>query len=336
MPIKIKIRFAIITALCSGAVLILTILLKSKLNSIDIKESNIFYIGNLLNLLLTLMPLSAAIIFLFKKMNNKDVNLKLIYSLMGLSVALLIAAYVIILSGKEAFGGYILGYPAQKVWLALFFSASYFLMIFTGVLLWTKILGKDKISFPKVILKCVYVIAALMIFAFAYALKAKSTIIKNEQYTLGVVLGAAVWQGNVPSPLFKGRIDKAFKLYKEKTFTKILVTGGSAPGEIAESKAASNYLVQLGMNKKNIISEAESSSTSDQIRHIRNKFSVKDKNSFVIVSDKFHLARVIEMCRFFKVKAAVSASQYKLSLEKLVYYHIRESIALLQFWLFGL
>jgi vancomycin permeability regulator SanA len=55
----------------------------------------------------------------------------------------------------------------------------------------------------------------------------------------------------------------------------------------------------------------------------------------VIISDDFHLPRTIEMCRFFNINTDGLASDYNLSLEKLLYYRIRESFALVLFWLFG-
>src|SRR5438045_644936 len=42
----------------------------------------------------------------------------------------------------------------------------------------------------------------------------------------GIVLGAAVWGGNRPSPVLRERINKGYELIKEGTIKYIVLTGG--------------------------------------------------------------------------------------------------------------
>ena len=126
-------------------------------------------------------------------------------------------------------------------------------------------------------------------------------------------------------------------MYESGKIKKIHVTGSNAPGEISEAEAARNYLIELGISKKDILFESVTSTTSEQIKFIKNELVKKQgMNKILIISDQFHLKRVLEMCRFFNVKAEGIESGYKLNWKKLLYYRLRDSIGLLLFWLFAI
>src|SRR5437660_1724484 len=58
----------------------------------------------------------------------------------------------------------------------------------------------------------------------------------------GVVLGAAVWGGNRPSPVLRERINKGYELLSSGTIKYIILTGGGSPGEMTEAEVAKNEL----------------------------------------------------------------------------------------------
>ncbi|MFN3478156.1 MAG: FAD-dependent oxidoreductase, partial [bacterium] len=64
---------------------------------------------------------------------------------------------------------------------------------------------------------------------------------KKISYTV-VVLGAAVWSDNKPSPILAARVDKAIDLMKNFNVEKVYFTGSNAPGELSEAEVALNYL----------------------------------------------------------------------------------------------
>ncbi len=83
--------------------------------------------------------------------------------------------------------------------------------------------------------------------------------------------------------------------------------------------------------------EEKTSTTAEQIKFIRNNLSSNPHfHSILIISDQFHLARVMQMCNFFGVKAIGIQSDYHLNWEKLLYYRLRETIGLINFWIFAL
>jgi len=97
------------------------------------------------------------------------------------------------------------------------------------------------------------------------------------------------------------------------------------------------YLEKLGVDRSFIMVEETTSTTVQQIQLIKNKFSEDPKyRKISIVSDQFHMARIMEMSKFFTLQTDGIASDYKLKIEKLLYYRLRESIALLLFWLFAI
>jgi uncharacterized SAM-binding protein YcdF (DUF218 family) len=83
--------------------------------------------------------------------------------------------------------------------------------------------------------------------------------------------------------------------------------------------------------------ETNTTSTAEQVRFIRDQiFTKKNIGMVIIVSDSYHLTRVREMCKFYKIRTELAASDLKLNFQHNLYYKMKESIALLVFWLFAL
>jgi vancomycin permeability regulator SanA len=156
----------------------------------------------------------------------------------------------------------------------------------------------------------------------------------------GVILGAAVWHGNGlgerPSPALKERIDLGHELLISHAIPRLIVTGGNAPGKLAEGEVAESELLRLGVDSSLIIEENSSHSTFEQVRFLRDDlFQKHGWNRFVIVSDQYHLARVCEMCAFSGLSVIGSPSHIHEPFLDLAYYRIRESVALLEYWFLG-
>lgn len=160
----------------------------------------------------------------------------------------------------------------------------------------------------------------------------KSNLDKNNN--VAVVLGAAVWKKNKPSPTLEARINKAYELYREGYVSKIQLTGGHAPGEVSEAEAGYLYLKKKDIDPDVLQLEDSTSSTKQQIEYI--KKNLKDFNSIIIVSDAYHLPRVDEICKVYNLNANLVASDLKMSLNSFLFYRLRETIGLFVFWFFGL
>lgn len=159
----------------------------------------------------------------------------------------------------------------------------------------------------------------------------------NKKADAGVILGAAVWGGNRPSPVLRERINKGFEIYQKKIVPKLVLTGGGSPNEMTESEVARNELKKYGVDEKNLIVEVKSNSTIEQIHYVRDKcYRRYNWNKIILISDNFHLFRSSEICKFNNMNVDCIASDTPLSTESVINFCIKESIALLFFWIFGI
>jgi len=332
-------RFNIVLFLLS-ANLLLQIAFKYSLYDIPITEINFGYLGNIFNLLLSsLLILGAILLYILGGgYDNKVFSVVLFTMILSLSSYLI--GYVISNVEFEALNSYLLGVPSRKFYLSVIFIINLFVHYYLLSYIWSSILGRQSGGHVKAFSGSIFAITLTLIFTYVFITSPNYKIKEqniNQQFDVAVVLGAAVWSNNKPSPIFEGRIKKVHKLSQINRVKTVQFTGGNAPGELSEAKVASEYFKSLGHTGVRVLIEEESSTTAEQIEFTRNNFfSTKEPVGLVIISDNFHLPRALEMCTFFNIKAAGYASDYNQNLEKLLYYRLRESIALVLFWLFGI
>lgn len=158
----------------------------------------------------------------------------------------------------------------------------------------------------------------------------------RTEYDAGVILGAAVWSRDKPSPVLRERIRTGYDLLKNGTIEFIVLTGANAPNELTEAEVAKRELLKLGADPTRIVLEENTSSTAEQILFIRDELTKQGWKSFVIISDQFHLKRALEICAFNGIEANGIASESPLGPYNLSIYYLRESAALILYWMFGL
>ncbi len=159
----------------------------------------------------------------------------------------------------------------------------------------------------------------------------------EDKYEVGLVFGAAVWPQNKPSPVLVARLQKVIELYQNKTIQKIQLTGANAPGEQTEAKVARKYLDSYALPDSIFLPlEEKSTSTSEQIRFVKNDLLEKHKYTKVaLISDNYHAPRIDEVAKFYNLTIPTFAAEIKLSGNHDIMYKLREGFALLMFWLFG-
>jgi vancomycin permeability regulator SanA len=159
---------------------------------------------------------------------------------------------------------------------------------------------------------------------------------KGEKFDAVVVLGAAVWKGNIPSPIYEGRLNKAYELLNKKFASKIFLTGSNAPYELSEAEVGKIYLEKKGVKPEQIELEEKTTSTIEQIHYIKREIMAKRKlNKLIVISDAFHLPRVIEIAKFLSVDFKVARSNLKIEFINNLWLRIREAVLLSIFWLFA-
>ena len=93
----------------------------------------------------------------------------------------------------------------------------------------------------------------------------------NKDYI--IILGCQIKKDGSLTPLLKGRVDSAIEFRKEQIKKKgkdliFIPSGGKGVDEIiSEGDAMKNYLIEKGINKKNIIVENKSKNTYENIKN---------------------------------------------------------------------
>ncbi len=293
--------------------------------------------GNLCNLLLALLLIVGILILYFKK--DLIFETSKFLSFFVLNQLFLITAYVLINISLPLKKYFYFGQSGDKLLTGAVLFAYIFMYLVLIYQVWLSIMKVKSMLVIRALFNSSLTMLAAIIIVFAFIVTKETEfndkLIFKDKKNVGVVLGAAVWSENKPSPTLASRVDKAIKLFEEKKISQIYLTGSNAPGESAESEVAYQYIISKGINSSEIFLEKKTTNTCEQIQFIKNKFTDTDKN-VIVISDGYHLVRVLEIAKFFNTKILVSPSAHLLSFENAVYNKIREALALTMFWLFAL
>ncbi|MBI5927905.1 MAG: YdcF family protein [Chloroflexi bacterium] len=112
-----------------------------------------------------------------------------------------------------------------------------------------------------------------------------------------IVLGAAVYRER-PSPVFRERINHAIELYQTGQVNYLIFTGGVGNRDaIAESEAARNYALQMGVPHEAILIETRSTNTTENLMQAKHLVGENDLGRVLVVSDPLHMKRAISIAR---------------------------------------
>jgi len=333
---KLK-EFLIITAILVFDTVFLYYL-KYRIQELSFSEFTLNYFGNVLNLIFFLLILAGLIFNNFKKENS--ISSKFILRFLIIQTIILIVASILVFANYSDHHHYLFSHPVSEVIKGFVFSLFQFSQFILLMILWLNLFRRKKLIYLKSVLYSAALVLVLLLFSFFYTNQDREnyrTYRTNNKLVVGVVLGAAVWSNNRPSPSLSARVDKAIDLYNKKLIDKIQLTGSNAPGEMSEAKVALFYLYKRLVNIDDIWLEENTTSTTEQVRFIKdNLINQNNVGNIVIISDSYHLTRVRAICNFYKIKAFFAASNLKLNFQSKVYYKMRESVALLIFWMFAL
>jgi vancomycin permeability regulator SanA len=319
----------------AGIDLLVIYYIKYKIQGLSISSFNLFYIGNILNLIFSAALVLGLIVNIFIKNKLSD---KVILTC-SIIMTLFLAAGIL---------NEFIKFPLPKIYMVehsfrdilngiLFTSYQFVNFIFLSII-WINMTGGRGLLFLNATVDAAIIMILFLIFAFIYINQIKN-LNKINIYAdnVAVVLGAAVWTNNVPSPSLASRAEKAHELYKSGVVKKIQLTGGNAPGELSEAEVACRYLKLKGVNPDDMWIEKKTSNTAEQVRYIKEELIDKKQiKNIIIISNSYHLTRIYEICKFFNITAGIEASELALGFDKAIYYKLRESIALLEFWFFAL
>ena len=313
--------------------------LKYRNQGLSLDFYGITYTGNIINAVMTLVLIAEITILSIRKRSIEV--FKGAYYFLSISFLSLLAGGWIYNFHPIQYRYYISGYPINHSLAGIFFLIFQITQIIWISYLWLLLFKVKSLILLRSFANGIFVISLLLIFAVSYSQflqNLNKQLLGNKKSDIGVLFGAAVISKDKPSVTLKGRIDKAAELYKRGQIQQILTTGGNAPGELSEADVAYKYLVLSGVPKDRIIKENKTVSTAGQIAYIKQRYfptGISDI-SVTVITDKYHLNRINEMSKFFKIKLKYAGTDTEFRTQNLIFYKVREGVALLLFWLFGI
>jgi vancomycin permeability regulator SanA len=294
-------------------------------------------IGNILNFVIVFNLIIGVILYLKRKRSVKKPAIIFTFIL----TVTLVVSYISTFIEYPASDIYYMNQPGNKLVDAALFTIYLFILFTFTSYLWFKNFETKKLIMLKslfsAVLMCVFFLFITYLFLQTRSYNANKWDLSKSDMNIAVVLGAAVWSDNQPSPSLSGRVDRAIELSDSAYVGKILLTGGNAPGEMSESKVAFEYAKSKGVDTSIVKRESLTTSTIEQISYIRSNL-IYDENVYdvIVVSDPYHLIRVLEISNFYNIEIKVAASKGNMEDEKIFNMQLRESAALFVFWCFAL
>jgi vancomycin permeability regulator SanA len=194
-------------------------------------------------------------------------------------------------------------------------------------------------TYSKIFAAFVFLSTMCTLIGFVYTFTESNTYHGDNKGGVAVVLGASVWGRHTPSPILRGRLDEAIRLFESEHVHRIVATGGTKRFGTVESEVEAWYLRENGIPDLAIMTEHNTLRTSEQAIFVKRVVfdSLKAKR-IIVVTDNWHLPRALLMCRWEGVPQYVvhgAASNYKMPVVNEIYFRMRESIAIQAFILFG-
>ncbi len=150
----------------------------------------------------------------------------------------------------------------------------------------------------------------------ADAIAAKYEPEKNKDYV--IVLGCGLRKDGTPTPLLKGRLDRALAFAeaqkaetgKDLTF---LTSGGQGPNEaVSESASMKRYLLEHGVPEERIIEEDRSTDTSENMKNSKELIFERDPDAKVaFATTNYHVFRSGLFARRVKMRAVGMGAETK-------------------------
>jgi uncharacterized SAM-binding protein YcdF (DUF218 family) len=106
------------------------------------------------------------------------------------------------------------------------------------------------------------------------------------------VFGAAEYAGR-PSPVYRARLDHAYKLFQQGMAPVVITTGGAAlDPEFSEGGVGRDYLLRRGIPEQALIAETQGSDTAQSAARVANIMRANGMRSCIAVSDAYHVFRI--------------------------------------------
>lgn len=124
-----------------------------------------------------------------------------------------------------------------------------------------------------------------------------------------VVLGAAQYNGR-PSPVLRARLDHAVDLFRAGLAPAVVVTGGIGAGDrVSEATVGHRYLRARAVPDSAIIVRPDGRTTVESMRSVAEWMHQRELARALLVSDPFHMARLLIEARRARLLAFISPTR---------------------------
>jgi len=145
-----------------------------------------------------------------------------------------------------------------------------------------------------------FIIGINIFISYKYSNKILNNIKAVSNFQAALVLGTSVLKNKKPSAILKERLNRAIELYKNKKITKILISGDNTKKYYDEVNVMKNYLLLKNIPSEDIFLDHNGIRTLDSIYRAKYIFNAKN---LIVISQKFHLPRVLYLADVFHLKA---------------------------------
>lgn len=149
-----------------------------------------------------------------------------------------------------------------------------------------------------------------------------------QDYDCILILGAAVWPGNVPCPILEDRLLTGITFFRQKKDAVLLMSGdGRFPGH-DEVSVMKDFALMHGVPAENILTDPSGLTTRDSARRARDVYHVRKT---VIVTQKYHLYRALYIAGKLGLQAWGAASDRR-RYRRRCYRELREILARMKYF----
>ncbi|MGN1317546.1 MAG: YdcF family protein [Lachnospirales bacterium] len=186
------------------------------------------------------------------------------------------------------------------------------------------------------IIKVVFVICVcFFIFMSGFiAISSKTNTADFNEDAL-IVLGCGLHGSNLSKNL-KDRLDTAIDYYNNNPSALIIVSGGQGPQEdITEAEAMKDYLLKNNIPENNIIMEDKSTSTNENFKFSKKILDEKLDYDYTVsyITNDFHIYRAGKLAKLNNLNAKGYGAPTEFY--SIFPNYLRESLAVIQLWIFG-
>lgn len=315
--------------------LALCLAFKLSLHLMPVKEIKLLGPGDLIGLFIVMLSNSGLFINAYSKKNSgKPLRQHRVFFLISVVLcAEVLLAFISYFFLGFAFHNFVFGYPLRLLLAASFMVAYWATEIYLLVLSFEFYIRAEILSYFKAFYLSLFIIMGALLLSLVYVISYVPKPLSIQPYS---GYEALIPGADCGSELFKGRINRAYELYKEFRVKKIILTGRALPGEMSQARWAYNYLYGLGIDPRDLSYEQKTVNTMEQIEYGKYLLRSGRAGKLLIISDNFHLRRIEDMCSYFGLKAKILPSGYFIGWQRLFQYKFREAFSLILFWFCGI